>query len=93
MNEYVFLGYEKREYDNRNGNHVVGYNIFYAYTGDNHIGFKPSMKFDNVRKSLGYCYVSQGQFERIGFSSLAPLSKVYITFNQFGGIEAVRSAK
>ena len=91
--EYVFMGFEKREYTNKNNKLVTGYNVYYAYTGDNHFGFKPAMRFDQARKSLGYCYLSQAQFERLGLSGIAPLSKVYMTFNQFGGIETVRSAK
>ena len=91
--EYVFMGFEKREYTNKDGKNIIGYNVFYAYTGENHVGFKPAMRFDQVRKSLGYCYLNELQFERLGFAGIAPLSKVYMTFNQFGGIETIRSAK
>lgn len=93
MNEYVFLGYEKREYTNKDNKQVIGYNVFYCFTADGHTGYKPAMRFDSNRKSLQYQYVTQAQFERIGFANISPLSKVYITFNMYGSIEAIRAAK
>lgn len=91
--KYIYLGYEKREYVNRHSEKVVGYNIFYAYNDNGFTGFKPSMRFDATRKSLGYPYLNEGQFERLGLSSISPLSTVDITFNQFGGIESLRVIK
>ena len=91
--EYIYLGYEKKEYVNKEGKTIVGYNLFYAYTGDNHIGYKPAMRYNGVRKSLGYCYLSEFQFDKLACSQLTPLSKVYMTWNQFGGVENIRATK
>lgn len=92
MTEYVFLGYEKKEYDNKEGRHVIGYNCYFAFTG-NFNGFKPMLKFDRDRQSLSYIYLTEAGFERLGVATLSPLAKIYLTFNQYGSIEAVRQAK
>lgn len=93
MSEYLYLGFEKKSYTNRNGDVVVGYNFFYAYTGEGFTGFKPAMRFDSSRKSLGYCYLSEKAFNSLGLSSIPVNSKVFLSFNQFGGVETVRLAK
>lgn len=89
---YYYLGYEKREYKNKEGKDVCGYNVFLAKKCEGSaVGFRPMMRFDTSRKSLGYIFMTPDKFNRLRLDSIKPFSPVKLTFNEYGGVESILS--
>lgn len=89
---YYYLGHEKREYTNKDGKQVVGYNLFLAKDDHGVVGIRPMMRFDVSRKSLGFLYLSEQVFKDLGIASLTPSCKVDLLFNEYGNIKKITKA-
>lgn len=89
---FYYLGYEKREYKNKEGKDVLGYNLFIAKKCEEpSVGFRPLMRFDSSRKSLGFIYLTPDKFSKLHLDAIKPFSPVKVTFNEFGSVETVSS--
>lgn len=87
--KYYLIGYDKREYKNKEGADRVGYNIY--ITERCSIGYKFLLKFDNSRRSNSPYFISAESFSRLGMDRIerlpAGIKEIY--FDKYGNLGSI----
>lgn len=87
--KYLYEGFEKVDYTDRNGNSRTGYNIFLSECLVT--GYKPLLRYNRGSKSFGFHFMSDEQFNQLGLGRTmdfpARVSNIY--FDNYGNLNLI----
>lgn len=85
----IYLGYEKVDYQDRNGNQRTGYNVFVAEQSTN--GYKPILRFNTYNRSRNYFFLSPESFGRLNIQDVLPMREIKeIIYDQYGNMSRIQ---